>query len=168
MGSAATQVDGKWIDVSYSRPILRGRADIFGSGESFGKKLNAGAPVWRAGANASTRITSEVDLMIGDTKVAAGEYSLFIDLKEGAWTAIISSQAHMEKPDRAKMAEGITWGSYGYSEDHDVARAPMMVVAGENTIDQLTYVFSDMSADGGNLVLVWGKQIGVLPFTFAK
>ena len=31
--------------------------------------------------------------MIGGSTVPAGEYSLFIDLKDGAWTAIISKQA---------------------------------------------------------------------------
>src|SRR4029434_3237908 len=28
---------GKWIEVSYSRPMLRGRTDIFGKGADYGK-----------------------------------------------------------------------------------------------------------------------------------
>src|SRR4051812_36626773 len=42
---------GKWIEVSYGRPLLRGRGDIFGSGAEYGKKVNGGASVWRLGAN---------------------------------------------------------------------------------------------------------------------
>ena len=58
-GTAATQVGpkySKWIEVTYSRPILRGRADIFGSGPTYGKGLLAGAPIWRAGAQTQTHI----------------------------------------------------------------------------------------------------------------
>ncbi len=83
-GSSATQIGEKWIDVTYGRPILRGRKGIFGSGAEYGKTLYASGPVWRAGANVTTRIKTELDLEIGGKKVPAGEYSFFIELKEGA------------------------------------------------------------------------------------
>lgn len=35
---------GKWIEISYGRPIKRGR-DLWGSGASYGKSLLAGAPI---------------------------------------------------------------------------------------------------------------------------
>ena len=103
-GAASTQIGegGPWIDITYSRPILRGRSGIFGSGEEYGQTLLAGGPVWRAGANVTTRISTGADLMIGGTTVPAGEYSFFIDLKDGAWTAIISKQGYMETFDRGK------------------------------------------------------------------
>src|SRR5687768_148882 len=44
---------GKWIEITYSRPLKRGR-DVFGSGADYGKALLVGgATVWRAGANVS-------------------------------------------------------------------------------------------------------------------
>src|SRR6516165_381774 len=59
---------GKWIEITYGRPLQRGR-DLFGSGANYGKALNdVGAPgfppppVWRAGANQSTRLKTEVSL----------------------------------------------------------------------------------------------------------
>src|SRR5688500_15219054 len=76
-GSAATQVGGKydkpggryvggkWIEIEYGRPILRGRTNIFGSGADYGKTVYGGAPVWRAGADQSTRLRTEVPLEIG-------------------------------------------------------------------------------------------------------
>ena len=167
-GSAATQIGDGWIDVDYGRPILRGRENIFGSGESYGQGVYAGAPVWRAGADVTTRIKSELDLEINGTKVPAGEYSFFIELKEGAWTAILSQQEYMEAPDRAKMAEGITWGAYGYSSDHDVLRAPMELQQNDVSIDQLTIVFVNVTAEGGTLAVAWADQVATLPFTVEK
>ena len=167
-GSAATQIGDAWIDVTYGRPILRGRSDIFGSGDTYGQGVYAGAPIWRVGADVTTRIKTELDLTIGGTTIPAGEYSFFIDLKEGAWTGVISTQEFMESPDRAKMAEGITWGAYGYSDENDLARAPMTVTANENAVDQLTIVFSGVSDAGGNLVVVWENTIAILPFTVAN
>jgi hypothetical protein len=167
-GTASTQIGDKWIDVTYSRPILRGRQGIFGSGADYGKKLNANGPVWRAGANATTRIKTELDLEIGGKKVPAGEYSFFIELKEGAWTAILSTQPFMETFDRAKVGQGVTWGAYGYKPDMDVVRAPMTVEKREMSIDQLTIGFRNVTADGGELYLIWDNQVGVLPFKVAK
>ena len=57
-----TYQGGKWIEIRYGRPLQRGR-DLFGSGANYGKAANdVGAPgfpappVWRAGANKSTRL----------------------------------------------------------------------------------------------------------------
>src|SRR5438105_4188701 len=58
---------GKWIDITYGRPLLRGRDAFTGSRSEYGKAAYAGAPVWRAGANVSTRLKSEVPLVIGGT-----------------------------------------------------------------------------------------------------
>ena len=167
-GAASTQIGDAWIDITYSRPILRGRSGYFGAGESYGEALNAGGPLWRAGANVTTRIKTEADLMIGETTVPAGEYSLFVELKEGAWTAIISKQGYMETFDRDKMAEGLTWGAYGYNAEHDVARAPMTVETTEYSIDQMTILFADVSDGGGAIVVMWDNQTGVLPFGVAQ
>ena len=47
-------------------------------------------PVWRAGANASTRLNTEAALTFGDQKVPAGEYTLFIDVKSPtSWTLMV-------------------------------------------------------------------------------
>ncbi len=167
-GMASTQIGDSWIDITYSRPILRGRNGIFGAGEEYGQTLNANGPVWRAGANATTRLKTEADLIIGDATVPAGEYSLFIELEEGAWTAILSKQPYMESFDRAKMEEGQTWGAYGYNPEHDVVRTPMITDVLENSIDQMTIVFSDVSAMGGAIVVMWDDQMGVLPFGVAQ
>src|SRR5687768_15537117 len=69
---------GKWIEVSYSRPILRQRDNIFGSGATYGKTVAGDAPVWRVGANQTTSFTTEVPLVFGANTLPAGEYSMFV------------------------------------------------------------------------------------------
>jgi Protein of unknown function (DUF2911) len=180
-GTAATQVGGawsapdkdaeprysggKWIEIVYSRPILRGRTDIFGKGADYGKKVNSGAPVWRAGANQTTRLKTEVPLEIGGKKLAPGEYGLFVDLKEGGWTLIVSTQPYQEKYDANEKMK--TWGSFGYDPKYDVVRAPMKMVTPANSFDQFTIGFVNMTDKGGAIAMAWEKSGAVVPFTVA-
>ncbi len=162
---------GKWIEITYGRPLQRGR-DLFGSGANYGKAaLDVGAPgvppppVWRAGANVSTRLKTETPLVFSGKSVPAGEYSLFVDLKPNAWTLIVSSwpaQAKYDPNDKTAL-----WGAYGYTPDKDVARIPMKVEMLPFDVEQLTWSFVDMTRDGGRLALMWGKTMGSAPFKAA-
>jgi hypothetical protein len=169
-GSAETQLGkgGKWIEISYSRPIKRGR-DVWGSGPSYAKDvlLQDNAKVWRAGANVSTRLKTEVPLQIGGKTVPAGEYSLFIDTKSPAdWTLIVSSWAAQQKYDPDNKAA--LWGSFGYTPDKDVARVAMKIAKLPMSIDELTWNFADVTAAGGKLVLMWDTVVASAPFTVTK
>lgn len=159
-------VGGKWIEVTYNRPILRQRESIFGSGEEYGQRVTAGAPVWRLGANQSTRLMTEVPLKLGDTVVPAGEYSLFADLSGGDWTLIVSNWAAQQNYDRDN--KDALWGSYGYTADKDVARVAMEVGSTDHRIDQLTIGFADVTADGGTLFVAWDKTMAKVPFMVAE
>jgi hypothetical protein len=159
---------GKWIEITYGRPLQRGR-DLFGSGENYGKAANdVGAPgfppppVWRAGANVSTRLKTEVPLQFGDKNVPAGEYSLFIDLKPTVWTLIVSNWAAQQKFD--PQDKTALWGAYGYTPDKDVARIPMKVETLPFAVDQLTWTFLDMTDEGGRVAIMWGKTMATAPF----
>lgn len=152
---------GKWIDVTYGRPIKRGR-DIFGSGADYGKGTLLGAPIWRAGANVSTRLKTEVPLKIGGKTVPAGEYSLFIDLKENAWTLVVSSWPAQQTYD-ANNKDAL-WGAYGYTPDKDVVRVPMKLETLPHSVEQLTWSFIDMTETGGSLAIVWDKTLASVPF----
>ena len=165
-GTAATQVGGKWIEITYSRPILRGRTDIFGTGADYGKKVNAGAPVWRAGANQSTRLKTEVPLEMGGKKIEPGEYSLFVDLKESGWTLIVSTQPYQEKYDQAEKTK--TWGAYNYDPKYDVARVPMKMTTPQVSYDEFTIGFVNMTDKGGAIAMAWEKTGALAPFTVAQ
>lgn len=155
---------GKWIDLTYSGPIKRGRTTLWGSGADYGKTLLAGAPVWRAGADVSTRIKTEAALVIGGKTVPPGEYSLFIELKSPAdWTLIVSSWGAQKKYDDKNKTE--LWGAYEYTPDKDVARVAMKVDQLPMSLDQLTWSFGDVTATGGKLVLMWDTVVASAPFT---
>ena len=164
-----TYQNGKWIEITYGRPLERGR-DLFGSGPNYGKAANdVGAPgfpappVWRAGANVSTRLKTEVPLMFGTKTVPAGDYSLFIDLKLPEWTLIISSWGAQQKFDPNDKTA--LWGAYGYTPDKDVARVPMKLDKLPIDVDQLTWSFVDMKNAGGKIALMWGTTLATAPFT---
>ena len=178
-GTASTQVggqwvktergqryeNGKWIDITYNRPLLRARPGIFGSGAEYGKTVLGGAPVWRAGANQTTRFKSEVALSFGGKTLPAGEYSVFIDLKENAWTLVFSNWAAQQKYDPADKTA--LWGSYNYTADKDVIRVPMTVAAIPMSIDQLSMGFVDVTTAGGTLAIWWDKTQATAAFTVA-
>ena len=157
---------GRWIEISYGRPLKRGR-DLWGAGETYGQQLYAGAPVWRAGANVSTRLNTEVPLVIDGTTIAPGEYSLFIDLKPGRWTFILTSwepQREVFNPnDRTAL-----WGAYGYTPDKDLVRAPMTLETLPHSLEQLTWNFADMTESGGLLTIAWDTVMATVPFEIGK
>ena len=174
-GEASTQIggeyeerryeNGKWIVVDYSRPILRGRTNIFGKGDTYGEMLNAGAPVWRAGANKSTRFMTEGDLTFGGQTLPAGEYSMFVDLKADGWTLIFSN--HAAKDNFRDAGDGL-WGSYNYTDDKDVLRVPMAVSEHTDSFDQLTISFVNMSKMAGTLAIMWETTMATVDFTLAE
>ncbi len=158
-----TYQNGKWVEITYSRPLLRGRTNIFGSGATYGQTVLAGGPIWRAGANVTTRFRTEAALVIGGKTVAAGEYSVLIDLKEGAWTLVLSSQEVQQKYDANNKTA--LWGGYNYTPDKDVVRAPMKLMRSSVSVEQLTWGFINVTDKGGELALWWDREFAVVAFT---
>ena len=154
-------VGGKWIEITYGRPIKRGR-DVWGAGSDYGQMVYAGAPVWRAGADVSTRLKTEVPLVINNKPVPRGEYSLFIDLKPGNWTFIVSSWAAQTNYDPSNR--NALWGAFNYTPAKDVVRAPMTLANLPYSVDELTWSFIDMSNAGGKIAIMWDKQMASVPF----
>jgi hypothetical protein len=73
---------GKWIEVAYSRPMLRGRGGHLRQGRGLRQGRERWSAVWRVGANQTTKLTTEVPLMIGGKKVEAGSYDVFVDSRK--------------------------------------------------------------------------------------
>ena len=160
---AAVYEGGKWIEVSYSRPILRQRQNIFGSGAEYGVAVRAGAALWRAGANNTTVLKTEVPLVMGGKTVPAGEYGLLVDLKApGAWTLVITSQKRQAAFDANNKTDLI--GAANYDPKFDVVRVPMAVTELGPALDQLTIFFCDVTRDGGKLAIAWDRTIATAEF----
>ena len=155
--------EGKWIDISYGRPLKRGR-DLWGAGPTYGQDLLVDAPIWRAGANVTTQLTSEVPLVISGHRLTPGKkYTVFIDVKEGHWTFVLSTltaQTHYDPKNKTDV-----WGGYNYVSTEDVLRAPMSVELLPHVFEELSWQFIDMTRVGGSLALLWDNVIASVPFT---
>ena len=158
--------DGKWVVVNYGRPLLRGRTNIFGSGADYGRTVNADAPLWRAGANDTTRLITQAPLTIGGRTIAPGTYNVFVDLKPGNWTLVLSTQPVQEKfdpNDKVRLS-----GATNYDPKFDVLRAPMTVRATDSSVEQFTIGFVDVTAAGATMTMAWEKTVATVPIALAK
>ena len=78
------------LEIFYNRPLRKDR-EIFGALVPYNK-------VWRTGANEAPEITFYADMMLGNTKVAAGAYSLLTIPGNKEWTIIINKDL-LTQPD---------------------------------------------------------------------
>ena len=155
---------GKWIEVTYGRPMLRQRANIFGSGAEYGVAIRAGATLWRAGANNTTVLKSEVPLAFAGKTVPAGEYGVLIDLRSPSqWTLVLTSQPRQAQFDANNKTELI--GATNYDPKFDVARVPMQVDSkAASKLDQLTIFFCDVTRTSGKLAIAWENTVATVEF----
>ena len=166
-GVTSTQVNGRWIDIVYGRPILRGRTNIFGTGADYGKTLFDGGTVWRAGANVSTRLRNEVPLEVGGKRIPPGELVMLIDLKsEKDWTLILTAQSYALTYDPQNTKD--LYGGFNYRPEHDVARAPMTVERLPYAVDQLTWTLTDVTPAGGTFRIAWERMMASAPFRIVQ
>jgi hypothetical protein len=104
-----------------------------------------------------------VALAIGGKTIPAGEYTLFIDLKQPSeWTFIVSSWPAQTKYD-PKNKEAL-YGAFNYTADRDVVRAAMKVESLPYRVEQLTWQFLDMTNDSGRLAVQWDRSMGSIAF----
>jgi len=162
--SGGTRYDGgKWVTIEYGRPILRGRTNIFGSGADYGKVVNGNAVIWRAGADATTRLTTQATLEMGGTTVPPGVYNVFVDLKEGAWTLVLSTQPVQPKYDPNDKVQ--LYGAYNYDPAFDVVRVPMRLMSSSASVEQFTIGFVNVADGRGSIAMWWDTAFAVAEFT---
>ena len=141
------------ITVNYSRPKLVSRAGVDRSGQIWGQLVPYGFTTnffgtempWRAGANENTIVTFSDDVKIEGKELAAGKYSLHMELfEDGKVTLIFSTNT-------------TSWGSFYYKVEEDVLRVDVMSKATSKT-NVLTYDFVDFGKDFTVLSLKWDEK----------
>ena len=159
-------VDGKWVVIDYSRPLLRGRTNIFGTGADYGKTVMAGALIWRAGANDTTRLTTQAPLQIGGKTLAPGIYNVFVDLKAGQWTLVLNTQPVQPKfdpNDKVRLS-----GATNYDAKFDVLRVPMTVAARPDALEQFTIAFANVTDSTAKLIMSWERTVASVDLRLAS
>lgn len=125
------------VKIDYGQPHARGR-DV-------PAELAQPGTVWRTGANASTTLTTDVDLVIGSVTVPKGAYSLFTIRTEDGYQLIINSNTGQ-------------WGTQ-YDQGKDFVRIPLTARALAETREslQIALIPAADQAPQGMLTISWGK-----------
>jgi hypothetical protein len=129
------------IDVSYSRPSVKGRT-IFGDVVPFGK-------FWRTGANAPTAITFGEDVTVNGIAVKAGKYGLVSFPNQNEWTIVLSKDLINDESD--------------YKQENDVARFTVPVKKVPLTIETFTIDIENISNNACNIVISWENSVVSFP-----
>jgi DUF2911 family protein len=141
---------GQKVAVEYGRPSLRGRP----IGE-----LIAQLPadrIWRAGVDAATTFTTGADLVVGDAKVPAGAYTMYVYAPaEGDWSLVLNRD--QGEPARGGTARWPRLGDYDTVVDQEVARVPMRTVALPSPAEMYTVALAPAAA-GATMTLSWGDR----------
>ena len=150
IGDRAT---GNRITITYGRPFTRDPK----TGEP--RKIWGGLVKWdkadRLGADEATLLLTQQPLLIGDTTIPAGAYTLYLVPSENGPT---------------KLAFSTNLGKWGVpvDETHDLARVDLQKGPLEKQVDQLTLAIEKNPAGGGVIKLMWENTQFSVPFTVKK
>ncbi len=132
--SVMQQVGLTDITIDYSSPAVKGRT-IWGD-------LVAYDQVWRAGANAATKITFSQNVSVNGTEIPKGTYSIFAIPSKAEWTMIINKDANASE------------GSYKQSDD--LLRIKVVPTAVQNH-ERLQYSIVNSTDNDAVIQLAWEK-----------
>jgi hypothetical protein len=144
---------GNRITITYGRPYTKSPK----TGEP--RKIWGGLVAWdkadRLGADEATLLITQQPLLIGETTIPAGAYTLYIIPSEKNPT---------------KLAFSTALGKWGVpvDETHDLARVELKKDVLEKSVDQLTLAIENNPAGGGTLKITWENTQFSLSFVVKK
>ena len=125
------------IEIEYSRPSMRGR-EVFGNLVPFGK-------VWRTGADNSTKISFDTDVIISGKTIQSGTYSIFSIPNKESWEIIFYSDVELWGVPRDWSENKIVFSSM-----FDVKKLKK-----SNTVETFTISFNDLTNNDVNMCISW-------------
>ncbi len=128
--------------LDYSRPSIKDR-EIFGGLVPYDE-------VWRTGANASTKISFNQDIIMGGEAVKAGTYGLYTIPGEEEWTVILSNDSEL-------------WGAGGYTEENDALRVTIKPDNSRDIMESMLIYFDHLRNDSAHLVIHWDSAYVAVP-----
>jgi hypothetical protein len=147
--NATATIGGKSVSIAYSSPGVKGReGKIFSKDGLISKDPHY--PVWRAGANTATTLKTDGDLTIGDLRVPAGTYTLFVDISDpDNWSLIVNKQNG-------------EWG-LAYDGSQDLGKTKMKMSKPPAMVENLVYTLTDNGGGKGTLTLAWEDHSASVP-----
>ena len=147
---ATANLSGKPITITYGAPSVRGR-QIFGDGGLVSTDWTY--PVWRAGANAATTLTTGADLDIGGLYLPAGIYTLYVLVKDPEnWQLIMNRQTRQ--------------GGHIYNARLDLGRVDMKMDKPKAPVEKLRWLITT-TGNTGAIRLEWENHAASVPITVA-
>lgn len=131
-------VDGTTLSLDYSRPMARGRSDLFGKVVHWGE-------VWTPGANWATTLEVNRDVQVNGKQLAKGKYSVWMIPRQGDWSVLFHPEArrfHTNRPDTTKA----------------VLRLAVKPEAAAH-LEGLTWSFPSVTREGATLQMQWGTTV---------
>jgi hypothetical protein len=123
------------LKIQYGAPSVKGRV-VWGDLVPYNE-------VWRTGANESTFLDFDTDVMIEGQPLKAGRYSLFtIPKSSGDWTVILNSEWDLEH------------GHFQYKQENDVLRVESSPQWVSESQEQLS-----ISIESPGIVVRWEKLV---------
>ena len=141
------------VTIVYGRPYSKDPKTgevrkIWGGLVSYGK-------VWRTGSDEATLLITQKPIVIGETTIPAGAYTLFtLPQEDGTAKLIINKQVGQ-------------WG-LSYDEKQDLARVDLKKDAVETPVDQFTMAVGKNPSGGGVLKMMWENIQYSVAFTVQK
>jgi Protein of unknown function (DUF2911) len=141
------------VTIVYGRPYSKDPKSgevrkIWGGLVPYGK-------VWRTGSDEATILAIQKPIVIGETTIPAGAYTLFtLPQEDGSAKLIINKQVGQ-------------WG-LSYDEKQDLVRVDLKKDAVETALDQFTMAVEKNPSGGGVLKLMWENTQYSVAFTVPK
>lgn len=131
------------ITVEYSRPGVKGRTIFAAEGlVPFGE-------VWRAGANAATKISFSDDVKVGDQELKGGDYAILTKPNANAWEVMFYPY------------ESGNWTAYVEKEPALSVEAKTMKTG--HKIENFTIMIDGITTDEAQLIFAWDNTAASLP-----
>ena len=137
-------VSGTEIEITFSRPSLRGREVIFGRQIPWGE-------VWTPGANMATTIRFSKDVVLSGTPVPAGHYSVWLRVMETEpWRLALHADTVLPHSAHPPIAEAVLHVGVERSRTEDLQ-------------ESLEWDIDRIRIDGAELVMHWGHDRVMVP-----
>ena len=140
-GSFTQMVGLAEIAMEYSRPGVKGRM-IFGDSEDHLLKYGV---LWRAGANAATRISFSEDVKINGKDIPEGEYAVYMTPGADEWTVFLYDDLSTIVNDES------------YDQEKEVAKFAVKPEALTNNVESLTFLIGNITSNPATWDMYWEK-----------
>lgn len=135
------------VEIEYSRPGVKDRT-IFGA-----DGLVPFGQMWRTGANASTKISFDKDVMVEGKELKAGTYALYTIPGEKEWAVIFYKDLS-------------NWGTpEEYKQEDEALKVMVASKMLDRKVENFTIAVDDLRNDGGTLQLMWEKTLVPISLT---